>query len=337
MDAFNPTKPSISKDTADSYEKRYGELERRFSRESGVNNMSPDEVVASLLQTKPTLSMSTFRQYKASILYVLDRHHPNHELAIDLLREESSAGLKKASTQTSGTKQKFVPDPVWHVLRDALSERARRGYTRSRGLLQVLEATLASGLRPNEWTTAVIATHTETQRPILRAQNSKDSNGRANGEQRELFIDGLEPEQLEAVRDAIEYCRVDDNTETVKIVRGLKNELADAKRWIMLQERGNSKVRARHLNPVTLYSFRHQFIADAKSTWSDPVLISATVGHSSTRTAFEHYGKRKNAQRRVRVLPTPESVAAVHNVKIELYKEFLQGKGPAHERGNTPT
>jgi integrase len=331
MDTFNQVEPTISQSTVDAYKQRYLELERRFARDAGVDSMSPDEVVAALLQVKSSLSMSTFRQYKASILYVLERDHAGSDFAIELLRSESSAGLKKASSLTSGAKQKFVPDPVWKVFQDALLARAKMGYKRSRGLLQVLTATLCAGLRPNEWATAEITTHATEQRAVLRIQNSKHSNGRANGEQRELFIDALNADELTAIQEAIEFCGAGDDAAAME--RMLKNELADTKRWIFLHERGNTKVRPRHINPVTLYSFRHQFIADAKSTWDDPVLVSAAAGHSSTRTAFKHYGKRKNGQRAVRVLPTPESIAAVHNVKMELYKSFLSDKLSSHPMG----
>lgn len=324
MDAFNRTAPTLSPSTAVRYEERYLALERRYSKDAGVENMTPDEVVASLLQTKPTLSMSTFRQYKASVLYYLERHHPQHEIAIDRLRGESSAGLKKSTSMTSGPKQKFVPNPVWDVIESALTERADIGYKRAEGLRNVLAATLVTGLRPNEWTSAQFGHHAESGRPVLRIQNSKATNGRANGETRELFIDDLPPADVAAIGGAIEYCRARDDSEADGIVQSLKNELADTKRWIMIKERLNAKVRARHIHPITLYSFRHQFIADAKSTWEDPVIISAAVGHNSTKTAFEHYGKRKHAQRQVRVLPTPESVASVQNVKVELYRAFIE-------------
>jgi hypothetical protein len=48
---------------------------------------------------------------------------------------------------------------------------------------------------------------------------------------------------------------------------------------------------------ITLYSARHQFIADAKASGLTLYEIAALVGHASIRTASEHYGKKKVGRR----------------------------------------
>ena len=77
-------------------------------------------------------------------------------------------------------------------------------------------------------------------------------------------------------------------------------------RW--LRERCGSPCKTRNGN-VTLYTARHQFSANAKS--SDGLTrteIAALMGHASIYTAGEHYGKRRSGRGRLGV---PRSEAEV--------------------------
>lgn len=316
---FNKQAPTKTDATKQSYVARYTTLKQRFCRETGTNDLDPNEVVAKLILLKPNLTMSSWRQYKASVLHFIDEHAPQYENAAETLRQETSSGLKATSRNTSGRKLKQVPVKSWMTIQGALRQRIEHGYRHSKGLLYVLKATLLTGLRPNEWSFSEIGTHEGTGRPVLRIRNSKHSNGRANGAFREIFIDGLTPDEHTDIEAALAYCRAPDDEEAKKIRLALRDEFRET---IKSGRASAPPWRLGHFN-VTLYSFRHQFIADAKSTFDDPVLISATVGHNSTSTAFEHYGKRKNGRNQVRVYPTPESVEAVQKVKLETYREFV--------------
>lgn len=208
---------------------------------------------------------------------------------------------------------KQVPESIWSKLQIALRARAKDGYKHAQGLLDVLSATLLIGLRPREWCCSEIAKHLETGRDVLRVRNAKHSNGRANGEFRELFIDNLSSGERAVIDAAISYCVFPHGSTAAKIELALKHELEYARERILVGL-------GRAPSSITLYSFRHQFIADAKTTFESPVMIAALSGHSSTQTAFLHYGKRRHGNARVKVAPTPESIEAVHKVKVEVYR-----------------
>ncbi|UEC05553.1 site-specific integrase [Burkholderia vietnamiensis] len=312
--------PTRADSTREAYEKRYVQLRRRFGRELDRADLAADEVVANLVLLRPELSQRTWRNYKNSVMHYLETYHPENAAAIEELKRWTSHGLRKHSTKTSGIKIKQVPAAALGAIRFALAQRIKRGHKYAAALLSVCEATLLTGLRPNEWMFSELTTHPENGRPILSVRNSKHSNGRANGEFRELYVDGLSEDELEHVRRALTYCECDDDEQAKKLQLALKHEF-EAARGVDLSPRRIAN------SSVTLYSFRHQFVADAKRTFTDPVLTAAACGHSSTKTAHEHYGKRRNSRSGVRVYPTEASVAAVHSRHLELYRDYIAQRG----------
>ena len=316
---FNQKTPTRTDATKKSYEARYNTLKRRFCREAQVGDLDPNEVVAKLILVKTTLTMASWRQYKAAVLYYIDEHTPQYEHAAERLRQEVSTGLMQSSRNTSGRKLKEVPVKAWRTIQSTLRHRIENGYRHSKGLVHVLKGTLLAGLRPNEWSFSEVGTHEATGRAILRIRNSKHTNGRANGAYREIFIDELTPEERQDIDAALAYCAADNEDDARRIRLALRDEFKET----MKSGRASAPPWKQDHFGVTLYSFRHQFIADAKTTFDDPVLISATVGHNSTATAFEHYGKRKNGRGQVRVYPTPESVEAVQKIKLETYRDYV--------------
>lgn len=316
---FNATEPTKSRATEADYVRRYQQLRNRLIKETGRTSLTPEEVVGHLLAKKETFTMSYWRLLKNAVLFTMNSRFPQYNAAIEALQAESSSGLPKTSTRTSGRKMKQVPDAAWGKLQIVLRARAKDGYKHAQGVLDVLSATLVTGLRPNEWSFSEVTKHTETGREVLRVRNSKHSNGRANGEFRELFIDNLTPDERSLIDAALAYCAVEHDSEAPKIELALKNELENARdRTLPGAKRVTSS--------ITLYSFRHQFIADAKTTFESPVMIAALCGHSSTKTAFAHYGKRRHGNAKIKVTPTPESIEAVHKVTVEVYKTFAANR-----------
>lgn len=324
---YHTKKPTLREDTKAYYAKRYQQIQRQLTRETqSTEPLGPDEIVANLILRKQGYSMRTWRHHKAVALYYIETFHPEYGTAIEQLRQESSRGLRRTGTNTSGAKRKTVPKQSWEGIMKVLEQRAVRGHRHAKGLLAVLKASLLSGLRPNEWAHSEVAEHDGTGRDVLCVRNSKHSNGRANGEYRELFIDELTAAERDVIDTALAYCAASTDDEEMRIRTALKNELAAAIRWGI--DHKFIRQRDEYIG-ITLYSFRHQFIADAKLTFEDPVLISALVGHNSTKTAFEHYGRRRHGRNAIRVFPTPETVEAVQKVGLETYREFIASRGPS--------
>jgi integrase len=306
--------PTRTPKTEAGYVRKYQQLRSRLIKETGNTGMTPEEVVGHLLDKKDTFtSMGYWRLLKNSVLFTMNTRFGQYTAAIDALKAESSAGLPKTSPRTSGRKLKQVPEAAWKELQIVLRARAKDGHRHAQGLLDVLSATLLVGLRPNEWCFSEVGIHAETSRDVLRIRNSKHSNGRANGEFRELFIDRLSAAERKLIDAALAYCVVQDDAEAARRELALKNELENAR------DRTLPGVK-RAASSVTLYSFRHQFIANAKATFESPVMIAAMCGHSSTKTASLHYGKRRHGNAKIKVAPTPESIEAVHKVTLEVYK-----------------
>ena len=326
MEPFSRLTPTKSEETKREYVKCFERLRTRFGNELGKKDLAPDEVVAHLILRHKTFAARTWRHYKASVVYWLETYSPESETAIEELRKHGSAGLPNGGANTSARKRKDVPDSIWTEIKYAIRERIKRDHKHAAKLLSVCEATLATGLRPNEWAFSELTRHDENHRLVLRVRNSKHSNGRGNGEYREMYVDELNADELRAVREALEACAVADDgdvdvhEQAAKLQLALKHELEAARALAVAGQR-------RPRSSITLYSFRHQFSANAKRTFENPVLTAALLGHSSTHTGFQHYGKRRNASSRVRVYPTEASVAAVQNRYLETYREHVAQRG----------
>lgn len=326
--------PSRSESTERRYRERYAQIERQYRRESGSSHtLEPSEVAAHLLARRPSFtSMSTYRQYKAAVLYVLESSklagQPNLTDAINALKASASTGLPKRSSKTSGTKLKIMKP---HALQ-AIEAATTRFLIKSAGTSQATQAarihffvraTMITGLRPSEWLDAKII-HDEQDGDLLRVVNSKASNGRANGTHRTMLLSALTPEEISWISGAIQHLNIAnrhalsaielEQTEqkmTLQIWRDLKAlikfTLDDA------AATGNKQLKPSDFKGCAPYTFRHIFFASAKQTLRDPVLIAALGGHSSDETAFEHYAPMRSGSVNIRVMPTEESIAAVRN------------------------
>ena len=66
-------------------------------------------------------------------------------------------------------------------------------------------------------------------------------------------------------------------------------------------------------NIPTIYSTRHQAVANARADGLSQKEIAALFGHSSTNTARRHYGKRTAGYPGRTMRPAPESLQAVRS------------------------
>ncbi|MBS1209692.1 MAG: hypothetical protein H6R19_2090 [Proteobacteria bacterium] len=311
------TRPTRSSKTVQDYESLYVSLKGTLGRQFGFQDITPNEMVAALLvnHRDGAYTKNTWRRYKAAVLQGLRTHHPEYTEAIDLLEATSDADLPKHSELTSSLKAKKVPNLAFEVLTRALLSRLRTGHTHASAMLAVFQATILTGLRPNEWAHALIGEHQKTGRRILEVQNSKHSNGRANGEARSMFIDRLAAKELGIIERAIAAFKARQTDEAIeKYLKQLRKELDSTKRAILKSPEITPEIRA-SLKGVSLYSCRHQFVADAKRDLANnpdgPAILAALLGHNSADTAPLHYGKRRCGKSAIKVWPTPESIEAV--------------------------
>lgn len=254
--------------------------------------VQPTEIVAWLSQTAPGILKSTFRQYKAALVCYMEtlaRRYPdaaedytNAILAIRQISSAQAARRKALPARTSASKAKHVHlDDLVLLGQTMLAVNTQWSH---RAFIW-LAAGIAAGLRPAEWQTVEILGETEGGELILRAANAKHTNGRGNGEFRDITIPpGWMREYTEQhLRMLGEWLAGGEpydsyyNTCRQTLLRAVRALWPD-----------NSRKR------YTLYSARHQFCANLKRAGVSKGGIAAKMGHASEKTATEHYGKRRS-------------------------------------------
>ena len=79
---------------------------------------------------------------------------------------------------------------------------------------------------------------------------------------------------------------------------------------------------------ITLYSCRHQCIADLKHNGYQLSEIAAIVGHGNDATATEHYGKKRYGRKRGGLpQPNPNDVAKIKQVLAVKVQKWAKGGG----------
>lgn len=284
---------------------RYRSLHKRYSQRLGYI-IDPDELVTLMLADRPTFAMRTWRYYKASVLHVLNESPDINADAIELLASSTSRGLPVRSDRGSGLKAKGVPtkvvdELVFNLQLNRNTKHRERKY--SADAVNVLIATIATGLRPSEWAGADIMLLDDVLHLIVT--NGKYNIQRGNGPTRSLNLSGCTQDQINVIHDTIMQFKSNAHQVTAYIKslnREIKSSLSD-----LVSDR---RIQSRFLH-ISLYSARHQFAADAKSANLHYREVAALLGHRSQKTASWHYAKKSAGSGSVAVSPTPESVAAV--------------------------
>lgn len=149
-------------------------------------------------------------------------------------------------------------------------------------------------------------------KPLLLVKNAKNTHSRACGDYRLLHLDVLSEAEVETLKSMMLTMRdINEKSKkaftysvvrplgsklyylltTDKMCKGIVKSLHNEK---LRSYRKQSKTQFRNM-PVfkrpTLYSTRHQAVANAKAEKLHPVLIAACFGHGSILTAESHYGK----------------------------------------------
>lgn len=176
-------------------------------------------------------------------------------------------------------------------------------------LKHFLEANIHLGLRPHEWINARTASYLNPDNKnghsnMLIVENSKNSNGRANGKVRELLLDGLNRDTLISISTLINLLNYDVVTGINKNTNLEKSSQKVIKKSILNMTRCLNKLEKNYIsiNPekenivknTVLYSTRHQAIANAKAAQVDDIMIAAIFGHISSTTSKKYYGRKSN-------------------------------------------
>lgn len=189
----------------------------------------------------------------------------------------------------------------------------------------------------------------------LCLKNFKNSYGRACGDYRYICLDNLSQREfmcitdwmrksnefidklniidaddyyhrfMSKIQDAVRYLSKNDK----KIIKIISSDYAKkSATYLSDQKRANANLKPFNSKPVvrgsvTLYSTRHQAVANAKKAGFSDLQIAALFGHSSIHTAKEHYGKVGSASGSSKLSPHPVNMKQVL-VKSKAFKQQLE-------------
>lgn len=305
---------SISAKTEAIYAAKFEQLRRQTAQTIGAQiqtSVDPTQIVAYLVKRKPQLAKRSWRLYKAALDHqfrVARENAPSQasqqeiDYALQILRAETQEGALSKGTQTSAKKAKRLRKDDFALLLEHIQANIDK-HIRARALLIWCIATEPVGLRPGEWDAARRDTSAEGA-PLLIVPNAKATNGRGNGESRTLDLSGCTPAQLQAIDDLL------DLVEGYRSEDGFERFQSQIGKYLYRASRVALSKRTQY---PSLYTFRHQFSANAKSHLNQQE-VAALMGHASDATSQRHYAQKRHSTGQVVVKPLATEVSNVRKM-----------------------
>lgn len=284
---FETINVTRTRDTEADYHKRAVNLLERHNRETGKDwDLHPHDLLDWLHDFRDGISAAYWRRTRAALSWYLDEL--GQSALSESVRSVSTEGCAKAK-HTSAHKKKSVTD-------EELGQLTK--YLLSPGASEINVATyyffvscLITGMRPVEWSRCALEINTDPQTNTVDEikiviQNAKATNGRAHGKTRTLRFSSsrLTPQEIQAL---INHWRFTERQvaagtfDTFQRDAGKKIQYAARKLWPRKKRR------------ITLYSTRHQSMANGKASGLPRAVIAAMHGHATDRTCGEHYGRKQ--------------------------------------------
>ncbi len=325
---------NLSMRTLEDYAKRVTIMGNHITAGGGA--LSPTTLAGFLETSFETgrYARSTGRLLKASALHWLtsgasalfagDGDISEYGRAFDRIIRLDAKLLPKRTTNTSGTKLKFFSKQALTDLTDYTREATR---SQNAGIaLAFVRANLLVGLRPIEWFQAALCSYLyadgrsmgDHQAVLaLHVHNAKNTHGRANGEARDILLINATVDEAATIRHYLEIVRRYAERFPVETpIEDISHEFYASLQHVMTKawrKRGYDRG-----SRPTLYSTRHQAVANCKRSGMTDLEVAAFFGHVSTSTAKKHYGKKSNGWAENAFRPSPESVAAVKVIRTKI-------------------
>ncbi len=299
---------SKTQKTIDEYLYRGYQLWKRAAKELVLeaNKLEPKKFLDWFEKLLPKLMPASRRYYIASsreFLIALQKKNDREALFDSNLQIEISRIMAMQSShfsetgedvprgRTSNQKAKKLKVDEMKKMKEN-SEKIRGKWVKKS--IAWMEANLLVGLRPSEWRSAKIGNL--NGKLVLEVKNGKNSNQRANGQYRHLDISEFSLEQLKVIKKQIKIAaRFSGSDEEWHVFyEGVRKTIHKLTRLTF-------KNRTKY---PSLYSSRHQFCADAKSSGLNLVEIAALMGHATDETATFHYGKKRYGSSGFKVKPS---------------------------------
>lgn len=318
-------KPTRIDRTEQRYRKRTRNLVAQCRKKLNIpNNEELDyrRFVGWLITQKPEWSRDTWRQYKASVMFFLEKESESgNDIALEAMETllpVDVTGCVKKTKKTSGAKQKKVPLKDYRAIIKNIQD---FGSPWAEDVERWIGSSLLTGLRPVEWSTSRLNTIAGV--PALIVDNAKATNGRAHGPTRTILLDGLTEDERTMIAEHVQRANEWEQAQQYeRFYHGCAATLARATRRLWPKRESHA----------TLYSMRHQFSANAKASGFTREEIAALMGHAVDTTATEHYGKKTAGYDMIRVRPDPAEVARIRSV----FKGRVAPPSPKQKIQNIP-
>jgi|TARA_R100000900_G_scaffold133285_2_gene109970 hypothetical protein len=306
---FETENVTRTEQTEADYRKRASSLLERYARETGKDwDLHPHALLQWLHGFRDGVSAAYWRRTRAALAWYFQAL--GQSALSDSIRAVTTEGCAPP-THTSANKKKSVTDEELAALTKFLL---------SPGASELSVATyyffvscLITGMRPSEWGQCDVKIISGTEKDTVDGidivvQNAKATNGRAHGATRTLHFSRqyLSPQEIQALINHWRFTaqRVADGTFPLfQRDAGKKIQYAARKLWPRKRRR------------ITLYSTRHQSMANGKASGLPRAVIAAMHGHATDRTCADHYGRKQYGKAgRVYAQVPEEEVARVRQV-----------------------
>lgn len=336
----------LSDRTKREYTTRLKEISKNLCHTG--DSVTPDMLVEHVrnLVVSGQIASSTYRSYKSSITFWLgqqtqaviagDGNPSDYARAYDSLQSFKYSQTAPASRLASAKKLKFFNSECLDALIKYSKQRGMRAPSAAKAIA-FAKANLLVGLRPSEWFDATLASRLSTNSKgeyirdsqgrlkfdnMLIVENAKTTRGQGNARRRELLLHGISADEITAIVCFMNLARsandrypadMDAKTRSNLFYRPMNNVIQRA-----LLSIGFAK------NDIpSIYSTRHQAVADFKASGVDKQEIAAFFGHSSDYTHASHYGHKKHGGRNVLFRPSPECLSKVNGKDITKQREAI--------------
>lgn len=318
-------------DLAESSKSRYDELvERLFSI---ATEKTPQALVdafeSKLNDQKNILAPSSAFSYSAAVKYWLRKKaKANYERGLEFEVYEV-AHTRVENLDIPRLTQKPEEQVTKSFNEQILLKLIGTNKSQLRTLTLFLKANLMVGLRPVEWADVSFFSEYDPQRAKktgqlgLSIKNAKVSKERGNGEFREIILHNIRADQLSVLREYREvvYAFIENNPDVI-----IRDGLYYSFYKNLQQQLKNFQKKHGFEGGESLYSTRHQCVANAKKRGLSRVEVAAMFGHKSPATAEAHYGRKSDGKGGVGFLPSVMSMEAVKTYSPETINIFEQSQ-----------
>lgn len=304
-----------TQNTEEKYLKRAQQLVNKSRKDLSIpihDILDFRQFVAWLVDYKANINRNTWRQYKSAVVYYLETKADSPEAveALEYLIHIDSGGCVLKSDKTSSNKLKKISYDDWQKLNIYLGNKRNKWYPE---LQAWLRSSIITGLRPVEWKTAKLID--QQPEPYLEVKNAKNTNGRSHGELRTLVLKNLTKEDLVELKTHLN---------NIKTFNGMGEYEYFYNGCAIALYKACRKIWPRRKKHITLYSTRHQFSSNAKSSGFSKAEVAAMMGHAVDITATIHYGKKQAGNEQIGIAPTANDVQKVKQIETVFYDHTLK-------------